>query len=359
MIDPEHLTFKRTIVHYIIPKSEDQEHATAHVETKMINLNDAVSRIIRRRLTKAMGKNSKSFELEIIDYDHDSFFGLCQPLKHAEDNKFIENSGLIAELLAGCQTRNNIPGGYMIFIQAENKNESAVYIVIKAELQEALRYEEDTQSRLLALDDLILSPSTKLYKIGMIYERDEPSKLYPNDKFGCFLFDDQFTPDAKPAEYFYSDFLGYTIESNPKIQSKRFYTHTENFIKKSVDDPDMKGELMHVLKQEFAEQNHFDEIAPMDFANSYFHDPEVKDQYSAEVVPYLPTNIVRDPSLFKSKLEWKKLNFPNKVNISGPDRTFDFSVKVVDSNEELDEMNAEDPGYTILKIKGRPFESDS
>jgi hypothetical protein len=72
-------------------------------------------------------------------------------------------------------------------------------------------------------------------------------------------------------------------------------------------------------------------------------------------VPYLPVTVQKDTTLIKNKLDKKRVEFPNNVIISGPERTFEYSVQIVNSKDELQEINFEDD-VTILRIKGKPYQ---
>ncbi len=362
MISFENLEFNRVIIHSIIQKDRGQDAATADLDNHLLKLSDEISDIIKDRLAKAAMKNTKAFILEIEDSSSASFYGVCKKLMHLSDEKFIGQSGEIAHLLAEAQVRSSIPGGYLIIIEAKTNKLQSAYIAIKAELHEVLRYEWTSEySRIKLLEDVFLSPTMKFYKVGMVYQLDSesvnPGAESPNDKWGSFLFDNQFTPDSKPAEYFYKDFLGFSITNNPKIQSKKFYERTENFIHENVEDFAEKMELIKGLKQEFIAGEE-ETVSPDAFSGVIFKQPEIKDKYAAEVSNYLPEYVVKDSSMFQNKLEWKKIKFPNKVNISGPDNTFDYSVKVIDSKEELDNIDPVNDNYTILKVLGKPFKQD-
>jgi hypothetical protein len=259
--------------------------------------------------------------------------------------------------LARSQTKNNIPGGSLIFIEALTKSFKTWYIAIKAEWNSALRYEvHNRKSTIKLLDDIFLDSSSKNFKVGAIYEKDETGLEipYPNSLFGAYFYDEQFTIDSKPAEYFYKDFLGFTLDSLPKIQTMKFFKSTDNFIKTFVDSHEKKDNLLQALKQEFI-SNQEPHVSPLEFAQTYFHEPEVQETYMNEVVPYLPVTVQKDTTLIKNKLDKKRVEFPNNVIISGPERTFEYSVQIVNSKDELQEINFEDD-VTILRIKGKPYQ---
>lgn len=356
MINFYDLDFKRVVLHQIVAKSDGMEHATVVPDENLFELSDDVVNIIKERLAKSASKISKAFEPEIIDYYGGTFFGICENLKEKGNSNFLSSSVDIAMLLARAQTKNNIPGGSFIFIEALTKSFKTWYIAIKAEWTSALRYEiHNRQSVIKLLDDIFLDSSSKNFKVGAIYEKDESGfeVPYPNSLFGTYFYDEQFSVDSKPAEYFYKDFLGFTLDSLPKIQSMRFYNNTDNFIRTFVESHEKKDSLLQALKQEFI-INEEPQVSPADFAQTYFNEPEMQDTYINEVVPYLPARVTKDTTLIKSKLDKKKVEFPNNIALSGPEKTFDLSVHIINSKEELEDINFEDE-VTILKIRGKPY----
>lgn len=357
MINFYELDFRRVAIHQIAPKSDGMEHGSVMPDRNLVYLSENVINVIKERLAKSTDKVSKAFVLEIENYAGGSFFSHVFKLKQKDHVQFVDISVEIAELLASTQTKNTIPGGYLILIEAYTKTEEAVYIAIKAEFQLALRYEvHEQKSTIQLLDDIFLSNSAKFYKIGVIFERTVPEEdlSYPNNEFGCYLFDAQFAPDSIPAEYFYKDFLGFTADSNSKIQSLRFFKQTENFIHNYIPEFNEKNNILTVLKQEFS-SNEEPILNPVDFANSYIHNEDVRDSYFNEVATYIPEIVVKDTSLIRNKLEKKKLTFANKVTISAPEKTFDFSVKFIKSKEEADEIEWTNSDFTLVLISGKPI----
>jgi hypothetical protein len=352
------LVVTRMIMHTIIAKLENQDRATVDPddEQELLATDDEVIITIKKRLIDAAGKSSKAFTLELDD-DYQSqgtFYQLCHGLKPKSDADFIRTSRAIAELLAYTQTRTNIPGGYMIFLECENQGK-AIYIVIKAEPHEALQKLQG-QSHLSLLKKVFLSPSQRLYKIGILAEKQEATGATPNDLYDCFLFDDQFRLISHPAEYFYKEFLGFSVGNNAKIQSERFYDKTENFIIEKVEDLDTKSDLLQTLRNEFI-TNQNATLTPEEFARTYMPTPALRDEYIGEIVHELPPTIVKDDTLLKNRINKRKVDFPSNIKLTGPNDVFDDSVQFIHNIDEL-ERSIEDEGeFTIIKIKGVPYKS--
>lgn len=361
MLNIYNLQFEKVAIHIITPKSEGGNSGHAVINRNLINLSEEVSDLIKERLSDALNKPQKTFELTIEDKLSTSFFGICDELKDSSDIQFMEQSIRLANRLAEAQTAENIPGGYLVFIKAKDMNgERNAYIALKAEISIALTMELD---KVKILNNLFLTKSTKFFKFGLLYERldtdyqDNYIELeYPNDKYCAVLFDEQFRPDSIPAEYFYKDFLGLSIQFNPKIQSKRFFDFTERFIKTNAEHYDEMNELMNVLKYEVKDNNDL-ELMPEDFVNKYFQNANHTEIYTKEVLPLLPEKIIKDNTLIKSKLKNIKIEFPNRISISGPEDSISSNFTIIEDIDDLQKLNPKQESYTIIKIKGKPFQS--
>ena len=274
----------RGIMHQILPKEGIQEHGTAVFDQNLYNVENAVKKIIRSRIVQAAGRDARAFELEIANTSPGMYFDLANGIKALTDDQFIAASQNIATLLAKAQRRKDIPKSYMILLDCTDKTANkGIYIVIKAELHEALTKKVDRDRAFFeVLSEIFLSPSTRLYKIGILYEESNPGKPYPNNEYGCFLFDEQFQLDgSKPAEYFYKDFLGFSVDNNSKIQTRKLYQETYEFIIQHAPTGE-KNKLINALRTEF-DANVQESISPKEFAKKYFKTVQLRDHYSREV----------------------------------------------------------------------------
>ncbi|MBD0332780.1 MAG: nucleoid-associated protein [Chitinophagaceae bacterium] len=276
-------------------------------------------------------------------------------MKNKSDEEFITISQEAADLLAESQKRLNIPGGYLLVMDCLDEiSETSIYIIIKAEPHEALR-RIDGQSQISLIDKVFLSPTQKLFKIGIVYEKENPLSEQPNDRYGCFLYDDQFRLASHPAEYFYKDFLGFSVGTNRKIQSQRFFDKTERFIRENIVDIDQKVEMLRALRIEFtANQN--DTVSPSQFSQTYLP-AELRGQYMDEIGHELPIAIVKDTTLIKNKLNKRRIDFPNNIYIIGPAEGFDDLVHIIQA-DELGEIDLQDSNTTLIKIVGKPFSDE-
>jgi len=359
MLNIYNLNFTKVAVHIITPKIEGAASANVVANRRLIELSEEVNELIKERLYDALKKTQKTFELVIEDNLTTSFFGICKDTEEDGDNIFLDNSIRLANKLAENQTSENIPGGYFIFIKAKDSNQDRnVFITLKADITQALSYDFD---KIKILNNLFLTKSTKFFKFCLLYNRleqdyqDDYTELeYPNDKYCCVLFDEQFRPDSIPAEYFYKGFLGLSIEYNAKIQSKRFYEFTEKFFKSNVESYDEMNNMLKVLKIEM-EDNNVLTFQPAEFGQKYIQNQNYIETYNKEVITKLPDSISKDNTLIKSKLKSQKIEFPNRISISGPEESLTANFEIINDKDELLNLNPNQESYTIIKIKGRPF----
>lgn len=359
MIDFNNLLVNRLIIHTINAKQDGQDCAAVDPSNEISEIDHNVLEIIRNRLIDAAGRNSKAFELDIDNANPDSFFKLSNDIANLNENEFIQRTTEIAELLADSQRRVSIPGGYLLIMDClDNDTNFPVIIVIKAEPHEALQFSiNGGHTQVNVLRKVFLSPSQKLYKIGIIYKKNEEESENVNEQFGSFLYDDQFRADTHPAEYFYKDFLGLTVGNNSKIQSQRFYDKTKNFVMTNVEDFKVKTALVSALKNEFT-INQNDTINPLNFANTYIPTQGgLRDSYIGDICQELPFAIVKDDSLLKTRLTKRKIDFPSNINLSGPEEGFDNRVEII-NQDTIATLVADNPEYTIIKIMGKPYSSN-
>lgn len=352
-----HIRIQRAIMHEIREKQDGQEHGSAIYESRIMTLNHEAEEILKKRLVETAGHGSKAFEMEISQYQDGTFFGLCRSMQDASDEQFIESSRYIAGLLATTQNRKKIPGGYCIFLECKfpTGNDKAIYIIIKAEPHEALSKDF---FNIKALNDIFLSPTQRLYKIGVIYERETmlADKEFPNNQYGAILMDQQFNPTGNyPAVYFSKDFLGFTADRNAKIQSKKFYEMTSDFIKENIKDFELQMNLLSVLNTTFT-VNQEPVITLSEFAETNFEDDDIQDEFLNKVGSQLPDTFLKDSTLFKRNLKKKKINFPDNINVIGPDDVFMEKVTFIRDQEDLDSLELSND-FTIVKIQGKPYQS--
>ena len=346
------LSIRRMISHAILEKQPKDHCSIAEVSDELLTFNPEMEKLILKRLQDAMGRKGKGFFLEVGNSSPNSFFGHCLDLDRVDKPEFIKRSQSIADLLAGVQTRPNIKAGYLMVIEAIDGlyHKEPVYIIIKAEPQEALRR---NKKALEHITDIVMSPSQKFYKVGVLYKDANVGKTYPNDTYSGYVFDEQFNSgNSHLSNYFYKDFLGFDFTNNGPIQTQRFFEKANDFIAKQVKDEDKRDELTEALRVMIKTDN-AEYLRPRDFAKDYLETPEQKAMFNTTVAGDMPEMVKKDTSLLDFSLKTRKIKF-NDVQISGPDAHFSEHVRVIKSQEDLKDLDPTSKNYSIVLVAGKP-----
>lgn len=339
------IVIERAIVHRINRKEELTEHATLTPSENVIQFSGDIKEMILKRISTALRNDYRTFALNLEDTSENSFFGLCQELTSVTNDEFLRRSITLGERLAQQQKSSSIPGGFFVLLQAHyGEDAKPMSIAIKAEPHEALRHiTDDTgRSRIELLKSVFLSPSQKLFKIGILFEHEEVTGDEINDIYGCLVYDAQFRVENSPAEYFYKEFLGLTTIENAKIQSKRFFEKTEEFAESFGSDHfDLNG-IRDALRGELMNPD-TPTISPVEFANSHIPEEDTRNEYLRQVADFMPEAFPKDISLINQQLRTRKIEFENRIKIVGPEDEFNRTVEIVEQSAE----------QTVLRIRAR------
>jgi hypothetical protein len=345
------LHIKRAIIHKILERKPQDACSLVKENNVIISFTPKMTLMLIDRLVDAMGRKGKGFYLEIWDVAPSSFFLTCHDLIRKSDTEFISASNHLATKLAGLQTQEIIPDSYLLFIEAIDKtynNGSPVYIAIKTEPHAAFKQTGDIVE---ILDDLFLSPSQKLYKVGILFEDSNPDQAFPNSDYSGYLFDDQFGGKSNLAKYFYESFLGFSAKHNGALQTKYFYDLTHSLIMSKAPIEDREN-LLDALRVTFA-ADVSPTIRPNEFGEHYIQDQSFKGQFTVNVVNKLPGSFLRDTSLIDTTLKSKKVNF-GAFSITGPNEEFASKVKQIKTKEELESIDITNPNITVIVMPGKP-----
>lgn len=345
MIQFNVLEINRVIMHRIFEKSMQAPiriHVTVDPINQLVNLTNNIKNLIRKRLTESCGRQGKAFELQIEKDEVGCCFDYVKDMHNMSEPDFIQTSEDVATLLANAQDlKGSIPGGYFLFVDAHivrNNTEYPVYIIMKAEKQEAL---SAVNNDVEALENVFLSPAQKMYKVG-IFEQTSFAQPLTKECFQAYLFDSQFNDGTALAEYFYKDFLGLTISGNNQVQTKMFYDKFSAVVDTEYkNQPELRNQCRDLLRAEMNNQQ--GNIDPHQVINTVVP-PDRRDIFIAKVGNKFPNNFVKDTNLIKTKIENQSYFFSKSIRLSAPTALFSNEVITITSDPD-------DPTVKIIKIK--------
>ena len=345
----ENINFKRIVLHNVF-RPDANGQVEPRCGTALIVLEPKAQGKLEERLSSALGKGASSLEMEIAQDGVTSCFHSATKLLDLEDADFISSSEALADLHTTAHTSKGWPDGTLVIIHGTvgAANRRCVFIV-KAEKQSGFRSAEvDDNIIMELLEDLILTPSSKLYKVGVFVETDQSSLgqdiRNPND-FRAYVFDKniQARDDRRAAQYFYSGFLGLKIPQNAEQRTRDFHEYTTNFIKEANLTTEERVDLQQALYT-YLKVDQGQTIQTSSFAEKYIK-PELQDDFTAYMEKKnFPTNAVqKDLTLIKNKLKNRKMNYDTGVKLIAPADRFKELINVLETTSE----------YTNIRIMGQ------
>ncbi|MFP2363099.1 nucleoid-associated protein [Enterobacter ludwigii] len=348
----EGLTIERVIAHRIFPRSASKTMTPAKLSQQLLNFSGEAIDALQLRITEALAARSHGIEMSIREGVADSFLNLAASTMRTSDDIFIKVSQRLANKLTESQFNSGAPGGILIIVSGEVGEEQTPFLaVIKAETQTGFStHENEEQLTMQFLNELLLTPSQRFYKIGFIVEKEAATKdendNYPSSSFRAFLFDHLMTSTdtSKAASYFYNSFLGMDISSSSKKLTQDFYETTRKFINESSIPEEVKLDLHEALRAELRSKKTTLNINA--FADEHFPDA-IKDKYKKAISDKkLPQNsFIKDTDYISSKLKRRsRLIFSNDIWLSVPPENFRELVEILPSD---------DHNITLIKINGK------
>ena len=354
----ENLQVKKIISHFIHQPDYEGTPIPAIISQELISLDALAKSLLTERLVKVLGSDSKSVEMQISDAQIGSCFDYINKALINNRSNFIEQSQNIANKLAIIQNSDRkYPSGLLIVIYATvTASNLDCIIVIKAEEQSAFQKILDVNTSSISLNmlnDLFLTPQSKLYKVGVFIKNSNENTVDSLDKiattYTAILYDSNFTKDLKnAAKYFYSLFLGLSIPENDKIITQKFYEETRKFINNMQISSEKKIELQNALYTEL-KTNTSPTISTATFSENYLDEDEQDNYLSVMSDANIPDrSFTKDISLIENVLKLRRYHFSSGVKIISPSES--DLVKIISTDEEISLIDRTQS--TIICIKG-------
>jgi hypothetical protein len=351
----ENLSIDRIIIHEIFKRTE-QSMIEPDFGTQLEILDPEALGTLCDRTIRVMGSGTKNVELDIAQTNTDSAISLAKNIIDADDTLFIELSKDFALKLAHAQTSRQIPGGVLVIFSGKSGfPEKRIIGIIKAETHNGFVRQMGTNgvTSLQYLKDLLLTPQTKLYKMGVFIEED-PLTVDPLPiGWRAFVYDDQISPKDQldAAKYFYDLFLGCRFPETSARRTREFHDYTKEFIQKLSWSEEQKFDLHNALVT-YLKVDKSPTIQTSVFSTTYLPDDETKDAYTQFMTTKKFPNgaIIKDLANVTALLKQRKITFSGNVKITAPIEEFNDLVKMRLIDGEKDE-HGQIPKWTEVIIR--------
>jgi hypothetical protein len=350
------LTIDRMIVHEVFKREAGHDPTPPNLSTVLENLDPEGLADFRARVVKVMGKPGKAVELTIDNANPGSAIHIASDLMGASVALYTERSCEAARLLARSQLSAAIPGGLLVVFEGTAGQQGHRIIgYLKAETQSGFtRKTEPGQTRLEYVKEILLTPATRLYKVGIFVAPAAAGPQLPSG-WRAFVFDDQIVQRDKTtaAKYFYEQFLGCRFREDAAHQVREFYRHSKEFITK-IDAPEVeKVELYNALVV-YLRTDQSPTIQVADFGERYLQDAALIEQYESYMEERsVPTGaILKDLSEIAARLRTRKVRFSGALELKGTADQFNelVSLESIEGDVGPDGAPAE---WTLITVKDR------
>lgn len=334
----ENLHIGRVAVHEVFQRLEDRAIRRPLYADALENLSPEAMVAFRLRMTQALSGETQSLTMRIARHGVGSFLEAAQNLIGSSDADFLARSRTVADRLAEAQMARRIPGGMIIVFDGTAGAPAVPFVgVIKAETQEGFRRSAGDAGAIIEfLQNIFLTPATRLYKIGLML-RTDPEQAAP-DGWKAVVFDSNISKSNREqaAQYFYEGFLGCALPSDGPYETMRFFDLTKDFVRRSDLDGEQKRDLvdsLHVFVRDEREAT----FSAEQFSDRYLPD-ELQDPYS----DYMATKkfakgaVVRDTSQMGNRLRRRRLKFGSDIELSAsPEALADkITIEAIDGGGE-------------------------
>jgi len=330
----ENFTHGRIIIHEVFRRDDDRRIVDRRYGSGLVTLDRKAASAFQNRLVTTLGDASSCVEMSIAADSTDSMFQLAKTLMDADKPLFIRESRKVADKLASAQTTRLIPGGVLVvFTGTVGSPKKRMLGVIKAEPHDGFVREtkSDGSPGLRFLEDLFLTPVTRLYKIGVFIESDPDAATPERPSAGhrAFVYDELMTSTnrQKAAQYFYESFLGCEFPDSGARMTRLFYNYTKDFIA-FLDVPEEKKTDLYTALRTYLKTDTRPVVEVAGFASAYF--PEVRQDYETFMAAReFPLHAVpKDLADLGNALRTRRVLFSKNIKLTAPADTFEEMVRI-------------------------------
>lgn len=314
----ENLRVNRIAVHEVFKRNEDRTiHPPVFADALEVLSLEAMT-AFRLRMTDALSGQSQSLKMRISKHDAGSFLGLAENLIGSNDDEFLAWSQGLANKLAEAQMARRIPGGMLIVFDGSVGAASVPFVgVIKAETQAGFRRSRNGERAIVEfLNNIFLTPATRLYKIGLMLQ-DDGAKPKP-EGWRAFVFDSNISASNREAAaaYFYESFLGCVLPSDGPYETAKFFDLTKEYVRKADLPPERKRDLIDSLYVFVRDEQ--DPTFTVDQYGDRYLPPELRDGYGEFMRnrKFTPNAVMRDTSQMGRRLHRRRLKFGADIELS-------------------------------------------
>ncbi|WP_406828147.1 nucleoid-associated protein [Microbulbifer sp. ARAS458-1] len=341
------LSVDRIIIHQIYKRDEEGKVVEPRQSHEFTKFDSSAMDAFISRVRDALGEGSKAVQMEVVQHGDTFLPKLAATLIDQNDDDFAKSSYEVARKLSFAQNTKSIPGGIVVVFTGKQGHPQQRFLgIIKAEIHSAYEKsvnEETQEISLKFVEEVLLTPGTRLYKTAAFFEKSTAADLENlNEKFAVMVSDYQISKadGAAAAHYFYSGFLGCGYPQTSARTTMQFYNAANSFIDGLNVSAEKKCDYFNALNT-YLKVGASSSIGAADFASNYF-DPDLQDDFKAHMEDAgLPTTaFTRDLEHIEGKLKTRQVKFSKNVKIIAPSDVFKDYINIETIDGDPDESGA-------------------
>jgi hypothetical protein len=354
------LNIDRIIIHQIYQRDAEGLKKLPMQSHEFTRFSDNAMETFKQRVVEALGESSRAVLMEITNQEAKDLPQIVERAIDEDDATFAVSSYDFATLLTDAQQMKSIPGGIVVVFTGTQGHPAKKFLgMIKAETHSAYEKEVDDETGKISLkyvEEVLLTPSSKLYKTAGFFEKAAYDSSYNNlnGKWAVMVSDSQINKAGgkAAAKYFYADFLGCGYPQTSARTTKQFYEAANEFIA-GLDVPESKkSDYINALTT-YLKVDTSSSIGTSDFASKYF-ETDVQDAFSEHMeTSGIPTaSFTKDIEHISGNLKFRKVSFSKNVKITAPSDSFKdlITITTIEGDEDESGMVAE---WTQVIIKDK------
>jgi hypothetical protein len=342
MLKIDRMTIKRVVVHTIPTRATTKIYVPPTGGNALVHPDVRVTEMVADRIVKSLGHHSHGIQADFTNLKPGSMFQRACAMLDGSDADFLRLANEAAVVLTEVQITKAFPSSKLIAMSGTVTASSFPFVAfIKADMDTALTEEEQSGQNVLALmNNLFLTTSSSLYKIGFITRTVAgPGKKdgqYVKDQHSIHIFDHLMTgsESRKPAFYFHGEFLGSDVATSDRRLTQDFYEKTLKFIKEQGFSADKRIDLIESLRAEL--RSNKQSVSVRDFAREHLI-PTDGNRYETymDKSKFPALAITKDTDYVKNKLRKRqKITFSTDVQISTPPDQVKALIKITGNDDE-------------------------
>lgn len=337
----ENLKVARVTLHHVFKRPPSGDRKSPILGKEVFRPTGDVERVLRDRLVAVLGSNTKSMTVDISRSTPESTFQICRQAVDSDDALLLTTSAQIANKLADAQTTQVPTEGFLFVICGSVGALSERFVALmKAEPQKGFSVQDAGGLSFSLLNNLVLTPASKLYKVGIFIETvPENSNEDDSQGWAAHLYDDNMTQANRQnaSIYFYDAFLGCSLPKDSAFRTKQLYDLTETFITSLDVEPEIQSDYKTALYS-YLKLDKSTTISVDDFADTYFADsPTRMTSYKKFMKDseFPVTSFTKDIQDLGGVLKRRTIKFPSGTRITGRASAIDkIDIRTASSTDD-------------------------